>query len=121
MQILVIQAAADIKECANACDVYAKFRSVVKVVMSGTWDQTLKGYIDLFVERRREFVFALSMHTGKGVDRANRKLDVLEAKLDLVLEYFACAVPPEEQERAALVQKRGGAVVVVRDDAALAE
>ena len=77
--------------------------------------------VDLFVERRREFVFALSMHTGKGVDRANRKLDVLEAKLDLVLDYFARAAPPEEQELAALVQKRGGAEVVVRDDAALAE
>ena len=61
------------------------------------------------------------MNTGKGVDRANRKLNMLEAKLDLVLEYFARAAPPEERELAALVQKRGGAEVVVRDDAALAE
>ena len=61
------------------------------------------------------------MHTGKGVDRANRKLDALEAKLDAVLEYFARAAPPEQQELAALVQKRGGPDAVMRDDAALAE
>ena len=121
MQSLVIQAAADIKECANACDAYAKLKPVVKVIMSGNWDTTLKGYIDLFVERRREFMFALAMHTGKGVDRANRKLDVLESKLDAVLEYFTRAVPPEQQELVTLVAKRGGAEAVKQDDVALQE
>ncbi|KAH9913469.1 uncharacterized protein BXZ73DRAFT_106942 [Epithele typhae] len=121
LQNLVIQTATDIKACANVCDTYLKTRSVVKVIMSGSWDDTLRGHIDLFIERRREFMFALAMHTGKGVDRANRKLDVLEAKLDAVLEYFQKATTPEQLELAAIVAKRGGPEKVMQDDAILQE
>ena len=73
-------AATDIKECANACDTYMKKRPLVKVLRSAAWDETLKGFVQTFANRKTAFIFALSMHTGIGVDKANDKLDELMAR-----------------------------------------
>ena len=77
---LVRKTAADIKECANACDTYSKKRLLVKVLKGPVWDETLKGYMQLFAERKVEFGFAVSVHTGMAVDRANDKLDMLMSR-----------------------------------------
>ena len=121
MQELVKQTAADIKTCANACDTYAKKKLIVKVIKGSVWEGTLKGFIDLFASRRKAFTFALSIHVGVGVDDANRKLKEIDAKIDVVLEFFVKAVAPEQLELAALVQKKGGAAAVMADNAALRE
>ena len=73
---LVKKTAADIKECANACDAYSKKRLLVKVLKGSVWDDIFKEYIQLFIDRRAEFNFAVSIHTGMAVDRVNDKLDV---------------------------------------------
>ena len=121
MQELVKQTAADIKTCANACDTYAKKKLIVKVIKGSVWEGTLKGFLDLFAGRRKAFTFALSIHVGVGVDDANRRLKEIDAKIDVVLEFFVKAVAPEQLELAALVQKRGGAAAVMADNAALRE
>ncbi|KAI0653999.1 hypothetical protein C8Q70DRAFT_550081 [Cubamyces menziesii] len=77
MDELIKQTANDIKECANACDAYARKRLLTKVIKAPSWDATLKGYIQLFSERKGEFSFRISVHTGIQVDRANDKLDTL--------------------------------------------
>ncbi len=121
MQNLVKQTADDITACGNACDAYSKKRLVVKVIKGSLWDGTLKGYIDIFAKRRKEFTFALSIHTGIGVDDANRKLDSLDSKMDVLLEFFTTSVTPEYKELAALVQKKGGARAVMDSNETLKE
>ena len=121
MQELIKQTADDIKTCANACDTYAKKKLIVKVIKGSVWEGTLKGFIDLFASRRKAFTFALSIHVGVGVDDANRKLKEIDAKIDVVLNFFAAAVSPEQQELAALVQKKGGPTAVMGDNDALKE
>ena len=66
MQELVNQTAADIKKCANTCETYAKKRLLTKVFQSSNWDDTFKGFITLFAEHRKDFMFALQMHTSIG-------------------------------------------------------
>ncbi|KAI1783152.1 hypothetical protein LXA43DRAFT_1187180 [Ganoderma leucocontextum] len=121
MQALVKLAAEDIKTCANTCDTYAKKKLITKVIKSSSWDDTLKGFIELFANHRKAFTFALSIHVGVGVDDANRKLKDIEAKIDMVLAVFSKVVSPEQQELAALVQKKGGPTAVMGDNDALEE
>ena len=77
---LVRQTAADIKECANACDTYSKKRTLVKVFKSSVWDLKLSEYVQRFIGLKAEFNSALSIHTGMAVDRANDKLDTIMSK-----------------------------------------
>ncbi|KAH9942449.1 uncharacterized protein BXZ73DRAFT_88023 [Epithele typhae] len=121
LQGLVIKTADDIKACANTCDVYSKKKLIVKVIKSSSWDGALKAYVDKFSARRKEFTFELAMHTGAGIDDANRRLRDLDAKLDIVLEFFTRAVSPEQRELADLVKQRGGPAAVVRNNSALKE
>ena len=121
MQMLVKQAADEIKACANACDTYSKKRLIVKVIKGSVWDSTLKGFIDAFANRRKAFTFALSIHIGAGVDDANRRLKVIDEKIDVVLQFFAKATSPEQQELAILVQKKGGPTAVMGDNDTLQE
>ncbi|KAI0752480.1 hypothetical protein C8Q80DRAFT_1146274 [Daedaleopsis nitida] len=121
MQSLINNTTEDIKRCANACDAYSKKKLIVKVIKGSVWETTLKGFIDLFASRRKAFTFALSIHIGVGVDDANRKLKVIDEKIDLVLEFFANIVSPEQQELAALVAKKGGATAVMGSNEALSE
>ncbi|OSD01341.1 hypothetical protein PYCCODRAFT_541681 [Trametes coccinea BRFM310] len=121
MQELVKQTADDITSCGNACDTYAKKRLIVKVIKGSIWDSTLKGYIDLFAKRRKDFTFALAIHTGAAVDDANRKLDELDSKIDILLEFFSSAITPEQRELAAVVQKKGGPAAVLGSKETLSE
>ena len=122
MQDLVGRTAEDIKACANACDAYAKKKLVVKVIKSAVWDDNLKGYLQRFAQRRRDFAFALAIHVGAGVDDAAREVARLGEKLDAVLEFFARhAFSAEHLELAALVQKKGGPAAVMADTDALKE
>ncbi|KAI0356357.1 hypothetical protein OH77DRAFT_1503798 [Trametes cingulata] len=117
LEDLVAKTAKDIKDCANACDAYARKRLLVKVLKSHGWDEKLKEYIQLFNDRKAEFTFAISIHTGIGVDRANDKLDTLMSKADLILEFFQKTIPREQDTLAKVVRREGGAeVVLVRAD-----
>ena len=77
---LINMAAEDIKECANACDTYARKRLFTKVVKAFSWDVTLKEYIQRFSDRKAELNFAIAVHTGTRIDQANNKLDTLMGK-----------------------------------------
>ncbi|KAH9856043.1 hypothetical protein C2E23DRAFT_948603 [Lenzites betulinus] len=80
LDALIKKTAEDIKACANACDAYARKRLLVKVFKAPSWDGTLKEYIQLFGDRKGEFSFAIAVHTGLGLDRANTTLDTLVTK-----------------------------------------
>lgn len=83
MQHLIQDAAEDIKNCANACNAYAKTFIVSKVLLSGSWSDDFKKYMERFLTRRDDFVLALSIYTGHAVNAANDKLDIANGKLDL--------------------------------------
>jgi hypothetical protein len=92
---LVKRTADDIKHCSNACDAYAKKRPLAKLFQAPLWDGKLLSYVTLFSKRRQEFEFELSIHTSRGVDKANAKLltiedqtKVLHEKFDLVLMFL---------------------------------
>ncbi|KAL7277857.1 hypothetical protein ACG7TL_008803 [Trametes sanguinea] len=117
LEDVVEKAAQDIKECANACDAYARKRLLAKVLKAPSWDATLKDYIQRFVDRKAEFSFAISLHTGYGIDRANNMLDTLltnihpdgEAfRMDVVLDFFQKAVPREQRILMESIRTVGG-------------
>ncbi|KAI9064547.1 hypothetical protein FKP32DRAFT_1569626, partial [Trametes sanguinea] len=121
LEDIVRKAAQDIKECANACDAYSHKRLLAKVFKAPSWDATLKDYIQRFSDRKAEFTFAISFHTGIGVDRANDKLDVLMTKMDIVLEFFDKAAPREQHILAEVIRTAGGSDAVLTNKAVLEE
>ncbi|KAH9858589.1 hypothetical protein C2E23DRAFT_717063, partial [Lenzites betulinus] len=121
MQQLVRRTADDIKDCANACDTYAKKRLLVKVIKSSMWDDKLKGYMTLFADRRKAFTFALEMHVGRAVDDVNSMVSAMDAKLYVVLQLFSSFATPEQRHLWELVRSRGGPSAVMTDDRALEE
>ncbi|KAH9856040.1 hypothetical protein C2E23DRAFT_563914 [Lenzites betulinus] len=111
--------AVDIKECANACDTYSRKRLLVKVLKASGWDETLQEYIKRFSDRKGEFTFAISIHTGLGIDRVNDTLDVLLTKMDLVLDFFQKTMPREQQTLAEAIRQGGGNQVVLANPGVL--
>ncbi|KAI0829941.1 hypothetical protein BC628DRAFT_1501118 [Trametes gibbosa] len=120
LQRLVNLSAEDIKECANTCDAYSKERLLAKVLKSSSWDDKFKTFLTLFADRRKAFTFALGMHIGKAVDDASRKLDSVDAKLDVVLAIFSALVTPDQQQLESIIESKGGIQSVLGDDTILA-
>lgn len=80
LQHLVDKMAEDIRQCANACDAYAKRNIVSKVLLGLKWDDVLERYIKQFNKCRADIEFALAIHLGANIDVAHRKLDDLDNK-----------------------------------------
>ena len=77
LKSLVECTADDIKTCSNVCDTYTKKRLISKVLLSPRWNMDLLAFVDLFATRRRDFEFELAIHTNRGVDNANVKIDAI--------------------------------------------
>ena len=97
MEKLCVKVAEDIKRCANTCDTYLKlvfvsftifpllivgFRKkiLVKIFAGPMWEGRLLDFVEIFTNRRKEFEFALTIHTAVGVDEANIKLDTVDER-----------------------------------------
>jgi hypothetical protein len=93
LKSLIERTADDIKVCSNVCDAYMKKRLLAKVLLSSLWDMKLLDFVELFATRRREFEFELTMHTSKGVDKANVKLDVIGNATKELNEQFGISIP----------------------------
>ena len=93
MQKLCVKVAEDIKRCANTCDTYLKsvfasftifpilivnFRKkiLVKIFAGPMWEGRLLEFVEIFTNRRKEFEFALTIHTAD----ANIKLDTVDGR-----------------------------------------
>ncbi|KAM5533025.1 hypothetical protein V8D89_013293 [Ganoderma adspersum] len=121
MLALIQQTAEDMKACANTCDTYIKKKLLFKVIYGPVWEGTLKGFIDLFANRRKEFTLVISIHVGIGVDDAVRKLQEIDENTDTMSNLFSHVVSPDQQELTALVQNKGGQVAVMGNDNVLRE
>lgn len=82
MQRLIQDAAEDIESCANSCNAYAKTSLLSKVLLSGSWNNDFKKYMERLLIHRDDFVLALSIYIGEGVNAANDKLNAANMKLD---------------------------------------
>ncbi|KAI0041306.1 hypothetical protein FA95DRAFT_1611128 [Auriscalpium vulgare] len=101
---------------------------LAKVFQGPVWDGKLLAFVKLFTERRTQFVFELSIHTSKGVDKANTKLDGVDSttkkideKMDAMVAMFQQLVSKEQKELSAMVDAQGGIAVVRRNDKTLRE
>lgn len=127
MQSLMQQIAADITECGNACDIYAKKNILVKVLKSPIWEGRLTNFVTIFEQHRASILFALSVHTSLGVDTANRTLagvhqtvESTDEKLTMLL-LFRKLDSPREKELMKVIAAKGGANACLNDDVALEE
>ncbi|KAI0044626.1 hypothetical protein FA95DRAFT_1496723 [Auriscalpium vulgare] len=128
LEALTQKTADDIKACSNICDTYSKKKLLAKVFQGPMWDAKLLTFVSLFTKRRTEFEFALSIHTSKGVDKANVKLDVVDdttkkinEKMEAMMAMFQQLVSKEQRELSALVDAQGGIKAVRSNDKALRE
>jgi hypothetical protein len=88
LKSLIERTADDIKACSNVCDAYMKKRLLAKVLLSSLWDMKLLDFVELFATRRREFEFELTMHTSKGIDKANIELGAIRMELKEQFGYL---------------------------------
>ena len=68
MQETAEQAKRDIEKCAAVCDMYHKKSTLVKVLKGQIWQAKLEKWITTFSQRKDEFQFNLSIHTGNAVE-----------------------------------------------------
>jgi hypothetical protein len=64
-----------------------KKRLLAKVMLSSLWDMKLLDFVELFATRRQEFEFELTMHTSKGIDKANVELRAIRRELKEQFRY----------------------------------
>ncbi|KAI9064545.1 hypothetical protein FKP32DRAFT_582866 [Trametes sanguinea] len=121
LEDVVQKVAQDIRECANACNAYSRQRFLAKVFKALSWDLMLKDYIRRFNDCKAESTFAISFHTGIGVDRANEKLDILMTKMDVVLEFSEKTVPREQRILSVTIRAAGGPRAALTNTDALQE
>ena len=52
----------------------------MKIFAGPIWEGRLSEFVETFTNRRREFEFALTIHTAVGVDEANIKLNAVDGR-----------------------------------------
>ncbi|KAI0820569.1 hypothetical protein BC628DRAFT_1329894 [Trametes gibbosa] len=112
---------SDILECANVCDAYAKKGTTARVFGSIRWNEKLQHYVKRFTKHRADIELTIAVHLGINIDVANKKLDMIDSKMSLVLEYLQNCTPPEEKDLAMFIEKRGGKDVVLASEKLLLE
>ncbi len=123
----------DIKKCSNVCDAYMKKRPLARVLLSSLWNAKLLEFVKLFATRHQEFEFELTIHTSRGIDKANVKLDTINEQFAYIYLYpgralisgdrvnavkalFEQIVSPEQKQLLDLVNAKGGVDVLRNND-----
>ena len=88
LQGIAEQTANDIKNCANACDTYAKKRLVVRVLKGPVWESRFLGFVSVFTKRRGQFEEALAIHTARALDSVQASVFVMKMKLDSIDDKY---------------------------------
>ena len=72
--------ADDIKACASACDMYNNKHILIKVLKGPIWEDTLTKWAETFTTRKREFEFALTIHSARAIDTVKITVEAVDAK-----------------------------------------
>jgi hypothetical protein len=65
-------------------------------------------FVAVFAGRRRDFEFALAIHTAVGVDEANSKLATISERVKAMEQLFREFVTPQQESLATMVEQLGG-------------
>ncbi|TFK64975.1 hypothetical protein BDN72DRAFT_962870 [Pluteus cervinus] len=123
MQKLMTKIANDIKDVGSACDAYLKKSFLARTLKSKIYESRLADYGSKFESNKTEIQRCLSMHTARGVDTANEKLDAqglkideMTSKFDQVLTVFRQLDSPREVEIQRFFEENGGVKACIEDD-----
>ncbi|OCH88683.1 hypothetical protein OBBRIDRAFT_888933 [Obba rivulosa] len=78
----VTHVAADIKECAEACDAYLKTGNIVKFLKAGAWAKELASFLRRFDKAQSDLTLALSTDANKKLDNLQTSILNIETKFD---------------------------------------
>ncbi|KAJ7053428.1 hypothetical protein C8F01DRAFT_1064970 [Mycena amicta] len=122
---LVQLIASSITQCGTACDIYLKKGFLSKTLKSKIYEAQLTGYVQMFDDNKKKLKFELAVHTARGVDEANEKLDNQSANLNLILvrmeELFRKLDTSRERDVRAFIETNKGAQACVDNEATLSK
>ncbi|TFK63633.1 hypothetical protein BDN72DRAFT_308713 [Pluteus cervinus] len=108
MQALMVKIEQDIKEAGSVCDAYMKKSFLARTLKSSIYENRLAKHGAIFEDYKTEIQRALSMHTARGVDAANEKLDSMESKFDQFLQVLSKLDSPRERDVKSFLRENGG-------------
>ena len=79
------EAENDIKEGANACEVYKKKATIVRIIKSPIWEKRFADLMRKYNNHRLRFQFELTIEHAHAIDNLHEKFDGLHEKQDRVL------------------------------------
>ncbi|KAK0213335.1 hypothetical protein DFS33DRAFT_1249993, partial [Desarmillaria ectypa] len=124
--------AKDIRETGSACDHYLKKGFLAKTIKAKVYETRLAGYAAKFTQYREDIDFALQIHTARGVESANAKLDgqdkrlkSMDRKLDQTMEVmmsvFRKLDTSRERDVQTFIKEKGGVKVCIDNEQLLHE
>ncbi|KAJ7056360.1 hypothetical protein C8F01DRAFT_1372891 [Mycena amicta] len=117
--------ANSITQCGTACDIYLKKGFLSKTLKSKIYEDQLTAYVQMFDDNKKKLKFDLAVHTARGVDEANQKLDNQNANLNLILvrmeELFRKLDTSRERDARAFIEMNKGAQACVENEATLSK
>ncbi|KAJ6548552.1 hypothetical protein B0H19DRAFT_952740 [Mycena capillaripes] len=120
---LIQSIAQNITECGTACKIYSEKGFVSKTLKSKVYENQLAAYVQMFDDSKKKLEFELGVHTARGVDEANRKLDNQNANLNLILErmeeLFRKLDTSRERDAREFIETNKGAQACVENEATL--
>ena len=65
----------------------------MKIFAGPIWEGRLLEFVGVFADRRKEFEFAMTIHTAVGVDEANIKLDIVDERTAELNQKYGSRTP----------------------------
>ncbi|KAJ7048859.1 hypothetical protein C8F01DRAFT_1037536 [Mycena amicta] len=122
---IIMSIANSITQCGTACDIYLKKGFLSKTLKSKIYEDQLTAYVQMFDDNKKKLEFDLAVHTARGVDEANQKLDNQNANLNLILvrmeELFRKLDTSRERDARAFIETNKGAQACVENEATLSK
>ncbi|KAH7099932.1 hypothetical protein BKA62DRAFT_673164 [Auriculariales sp. MPI-PUGE-AT-0066] len=122
MQRIVQAAEQCIRDCSATCEKYIHKKFIVKLFDGSRWEDRLAAFSDQFAERKKEFQFALSIHTAQGVDEVQVTLTRFEASskegqdASHMILLFRQLESPKERDLQRWISERGGPKAVSENE-----
>ncbi|KAJ7056300.1 hypothetical protein C8F01DRAFT_1029337, partial [Mycena amicta] len=122
---IIVSIANSITQCGTACNIYLKKGFLSKTLKSKIYEDQLTAYVQMFDDNKKKLEFDLAVHTARGVDEANQKLDTQNANLNLILlrmeELFRKLDTSRERDARAFIETNKGAQACVENEATLSK
>ncbi|KAL1942710.1 hypothetical protein VTO73DRAFT_4950 [Trametes versicolor] len=109
---VMTEAVTDIKECANACDVYVKQPTISRVLKNGMWEETFKNFLTRFAVRKAEAQQLLGLQTAERIASISNRIFEITSRFESVSSL-------EERHLEKIIARAGGSKAVLQDDAIL--